>query len=78
MLVDVMSMRTVSQITGVSINTASKFRVDAGNAYAEYYDKTVRGVKGDRVQCDEIWSFVAVKAKNIKDTIAAVYGAADA
>ena len=78
MLVEGMYMRSVSRITGTSINTVSKLLVDAGNACAEYHDKTVRGVKSERVQCDEIWSFVAAKARNIKDMKAPVEGAGDA
>tara|TARA_R110002020_G_scaffold48855_6_gene139531 strand:+ start:7962 stop:8843 length:882 start_codon:yes stop_codon:yes gene_type:complete len=78
MLVEGMSMRSVSRITGVSINTVSKLLVDAGNACAEYHDMTVRGVKAERVQCDEIWSFVAAKAKNVKDMKSPVDGAGDA
>ncbi|WP_210165845.1 IS1 family transposase [Hoeflea sp. IMCC20628] len=78
MLVEGMSMRSVSRITGVSINTVSKLLVDAGNACAEYHDNTVRGVKAERVQCDEIWSFVAAKAKNVKGMKTPVDGAGDA
>jgi IS1 family transposase len=78
MLVEGMSMRSVSRITGVSINTVSKLLVDAGNACAEYHDNTVRNVKATRVQCDEIWSFVAAKEKNVKDMKAHVEGAGDA
>jgi IS1 family transposase len=78
MLVEGMSMRSVSRITGVSINTVSKLLVDAGNACAEYHDKTVRGVKAERVQCDEIWSFVAAKQKNVSSMKEPVDGAGDA
>ena len=67
MLVEGMSMRSVSRSTGTSINTVSKLLVDAGNACAEYHDHTVRGVSAERVQCDEIWSFVAAKQKNVKN-----------
>lgn len=77
MLVEGMSMRSVSRITGVSINTVSKLLVDAGNACAEYHDNTVRGVKAERIQCDEIWSFVAAKAKNVKGMKVPVDGAGD-
>jgi len=77
MLVEGMSMRSVSRITGVSINTVSKLLVAAGNAAAEYHDKTVRGVKAERVQCDEIWSFVAAKQKNVKTMKEPVNGAGD-
>jgi hypothetical protein len=36
----------------------------AGEVALAYHDEHVRGVKAVRVQCDEIWSFVAVKQKN--------------
>ena len=70
-------MRAASRISGVSINTVSKLLVDAGNACAEYHDNTVRNVKAERVQCDEIWSFVAAKQKNVKDMKEPVEGAGD-
>jgi len=70
-------MRSVTRITGVSINTVSKLLVDAGNACVEYHDKTVRNVNAKRVQCDEIWSFVAAKQKNAKKMKAPVDGAGD-
>ncbi len=77
MLVEGMSMRSVSRITGVSINTVSKLLIDAGNACAEYHDNTVRGVVAERVQCDEIWSFVGAKQKNVKHMKAPIDGAGD-
>ena len=77
MLVEGMSMRSVSRITGASINTVSKLLVNAGNACAQYHDETVRGVKSERVQCDEIWSFVGAKQKNVKTMKEPVEGAGD-
>jgi IS1 family transposase len=59
------SMRSVSRIAGVSINTVTKLLEDAGRACAEHHDATVRGVRAKRVQCDEIWSFCYAKAKNV-------------
>lgn len=67
MLVEGSSMRSISRITGVSINTVSKLLVDAGQACAAYHDEHVRNLKCERVQCDEIWSFVGCKQKN-RDT----------
>jgi IS1 family transposase len=32
---------------------------------AEFHDRAVRGVKSQRVQCDEVWSFCYAKAKNV-------------
>ena len=70
-------MRSVSRITGVSINTVTKLLVDAGEACAEYHDKTVRGVRAERIQCDEIWSFCYSKQKNVETAKSAPEGAGD-
>lgn len=70
-------MRSISRITGVSINTVTKLMVDAGNACAEYHDRAVRNVRARRVQCDEIWSFVYAKKKNVEYAVAAPEGAGD-
>ena len=64
MLCEGMSMRSVSRLTDVSINTVSKLLVDAGVCCAAFHDETVRGLKSKRVQADEIWAFVGAKNKN--------------
>jgi IS1 family transposase len=71
------SMRSVSRVAGVSINTVSKLLIDAGLACAAFHDKTVRGVTSKAVQCDEIWSFSYAKQKNVKFAKAAPEGAGD-
>ena len=58
MLVEGSSMRSVSRVAGVSINTISKLLADAGKACAEFHDANVREVQSKNLQCDEIWSFV--------------------
>src|ERR1700687_3345484 len=63
MLCEGSSMRSVSRITGVSINTVSKLLVDAGMACAAFHDVKVRNVPAKAVQCDEIWSFSYAKNK---------------
>ncbi len=77
MLVEGMSMRSISRTVGVSINTVSKLLVEAGEACAVYHDETVRNVNANRVQCDEIWSFCYAKDKNVKTAKAASEGAGD-
>src|SRR5438477_13106356 len=67
MLCEGASMRSVSRLVDVSINTVSKLLVDAGLVCAAFHDETVRGLKSKRVQCDEIWSFVGAKVKNATD-----------
>lgn len=77
MLVEGMSMRSVSRIADVSINTVTKLLVDAGEACAAYHDETVRNVKAAKVQCDEIWSFCYAKQKNVSKAKAAPEEAGD-
>jgi len=77
MLCEGSSMRSISRMTGVSINTVSKLLVDAGNACAAFHDEAVRDVKAARVQCDEIWSFTYAKQKNVKTAKAAPEQAGD-
>jgi IS1 family transposase len=71
MLVEGSSMRSVSGITGVSINTVTKLLIDAGNSCAKYHDEHVRAVKASRIQCDEIWSFCYTKQRNVENATAA-------
>ena len=77
MLCEGSSMRSISRITGVSINTVTKLLVDAGMACAAFHDATVRNVPVARVQCDEIWSFAYAKNKNVKFAKAAPEAAGD-
>jgi IS1 family transposase len=77
MLCEGSSMRSISRITGVSINTVTKLLVDAGLACAAFHDASVRGIKAQRVQCDEIWSFSYAKQKNVKFAKAAPEAAGD-
>ena len=77
MLCEGSSMRSISRITGVSINTVSKMLVDAGNACAAFHDAAVRDVKAERIQCDEIWSFTYAKQKIVKGAKAAPAEAGD-
>jgi IS1 family transposase len=65
MLCEGSSMRSISRVCDVSINTVSKLLVDAGRACAAFHDEKVRAVKAHRVQVDEIWSFTYVKQKNV-------------
>ena len=77
MLVEGMSMRSISRAVGVSINTVTKLMVEAGEACAAYHDEAVRDVHAKRVQCDEIWAFCYAKEKNVASAKAAPEGAGD-
>ncbi len=71
MLCEGSSMRSISRVCDVSINTVAKALADAGEACAAFHWDKVRGVQARRVQCDEIWSFVAMKEKTVPTAKAA-------
>lgn len=77
MLCEGSSMRSISRVADVSINTVSKLLADAGEACAAFHDETVRGVAAKRVQCDEIWSFCYAKQRNVASAKAAPEDAGD-
>jgi IS1 family transposase len=77
MLCEGSSMRSISRVADVSINTVSKILVEAGEACLILHDETVRNVKASRIQCDEIWSFCHAKQKNVAAAKAAPEGAGD-
>lgn len=77
LLVEGMSMRAVTRITGVSINTVTKLLIDAGEACATYQNAVICNVKAERVQCDEIWSFCQSKQKNVAPGHQGVLGYGD-
>jgi IS1 family transposase len=77
MLCEGSSMRSISRVCDVSINTVSKLLVDAGKACADFHDANVRNVKCQRVQVDEIWSFCYAKEANAPKTISRHEGRGD-
>jgi IS1 family transposase len=77
LLVEGMSLRAITRATGVSINTVTKLLIDAGQACADYQDRTLRNLKTRRVQCDEIWAFCYAKQRNVATAKAAPDEAGD-
>lgn len=77
MLCEGSSMRSISRVADVSINTVAKLQVDAGEACAAFHNERVHGLTAKRIQCDEIWSFVHAKAKNVPTAKAAPDKAGD-
>lgn len=61
------SLRAASRLADVSLNTVTKLLVDAGEACSTYQDKALRDLPCQRLQLDEIWSFVGAKEKNATD-----------
>ena len=76
-LVEGSSMRAITRVEEVGINTVTRLLESAGDACAAYHDEHVRNVPAHRVQVDEIWSFTYAKAKNVEYAKSAPEGAGD-
>lgn len=59
------SLRATARMCDVALNTVLKLLPEIGSACAEYQDRTIRNLKSKLIQCDEIWSFVYAKEKNL-------------
>ena len=64
-LVEGNSLRSTVRMTGAAKNTITKLLRDIGAACSEYQDKAFRNLSCKRLQCDEIWSFVGAKERNV-------------
>jgi len=61
-----MGVNAAARVTGVSKNTVLKLLADVGEACAAYQDRAMRKLSCTRIECDEIWSFVGAKQKNVR------------
>lgn len=77
MLCEGSSMRSISRVVDVSMNTVIKLLIEAGTACALFHDETVRNLNASRVQCDEIWSFCYAKQQHVERAKNPVEGAGD-
>jgi IS1 family transposase len=73
-LVEGNSIRSVVRMTGFSKNTIAKLLIEVGAACAVYQDQKLRNLKLKRIQCDEIWSFIQAKDKNVPENKKGQFG----
>ena len=64
-LVEGNSIRATVRMTGVAKNTVIKLLVDIGAACEAYQVERLVNLPCKRIQCDEIWSFVGAKQKQV-------------
>ncbi len=76
-LVEGNSIRATSRMTGVAKGTILSLLEDVGTACAEFHNRTVRGIRSRRVQCDEIWQFCYAKQKNVPAEKLGIFGYGD-
>jgi IS1 family transposase len=65
-LVEGVGVNATARLTGASKPTILSLLKKAGNACAILHDSRVRDLKPARVECDEVWSFVFAKERNIR------------
>ncbi len=59
------SIRATARITDTAVNTVVKLLREVGTACLDYQNSTMVNLPCKKLQCDEIWSFVYSKAKNV-------------
>uniref|UniRef100_E6PRS8 IS1 transposase n=1 Tax=mine drainage metagenome TaxID=410659 RepID=E6PRS8_9ZZZZ len=77
LLVEGMSMRAVSRVADVSINTVTKLLEDVGAACNDFQSRTMNNLPCKRIECDEIWAFCYAKEKNVAPEDKGVLGYGD-
>lgn len=76
-LIEGNSIRSTARITDTSKNTVTKLLCDLGAACAKYQDEHLRNLTCKRLQCDESWSFVYSKEKNVPSDKKGQFGYGD-
>lgn len=76
-LVEGMSVRATARTADVHKATVTKLMIEAGKACAAYQDRALRDLPCQRIQVDEIWSFIYAKEKNVARAKAAPPEAGD-
>lgn len=64
-LIEGNSINATCRMLGVGKRTVLRLLEDAGCACAAFHDENVRNLSVRRLQCDEVWSFVYAKQKNV-------------
>jgi IS1 family transposase len=71
------SIRSTARITGTAVNTVVKLLREVGAACLDYQNEVMNNLLCKKLQCDEIWSFVYSKAKNVPEEHKGEFGFGD-
>ena len=58
--------RAVTRLTGTDRKTVARLALRVGRGCAELHDRMMVGIRVQRLELDEAWSFVGKKQKNVK------------
>ena len=73
-LVEGNSIRSISRMTNVDRNTINSLLLRTGEVCAAILDERMRELPCRRLQCDEIWTYVAKKERHVRDHDPAEFG----
>jgi IS1 family transposase len=62
-LTEGLGIRAAARITGVNRETVGKLALQVGCGCAELHDRMMVGIRVNRIECDELWSFVQRKRR---------------
>lgn len=65
-LIEGNSQRATCRMTGAAKKTVARLAVEIGEACERFADSTMHNLPCERIQCDEIWSFVGCKERQRK------------
>lgn len=68
------SIRSTERLTGLHRDTILNLLVLAGQKASKLLDETMRGLRFNYVQCDEIWTFCFKKQKRVRDDDPSEFG----
>ena len=60
-LTEGLGVRATARITGVNRETVGKIALQVGRGCAELHDRMMVGLRVNRIECDELWSYVGHK-----------------
>lgn len=70
-------IKATCRLTGASKNTVLKLLAEVGEACALYQDRVMTGLELKQIECDEIWSFVGMKERNVSEELKGILGLGD-
>jgi IS1 family transposase len=76
-LVEGNSIRATCRMTDTAKGTVTRLLASVGTACAEYQNEHLKNLTSQRIQCDEIWSFVYAKQKNVPENKQGTFGYGD-
>jgi IS1 family transposase len=65
-LVEGNSIRSTERMTGIHRDTVMRLMVEVGEGCARIMDEKMRNLPCQRIECDEIWSYVKMKQNRVR------------